>query len=414
MSRSEITCSWQQAERFAWEIENPHSGPQLADFVLTMPAHIQVSGVEHALREVARAHDMLRASFVDGTRNTPRMVVEDDVTVRLTDVGMCPTFEVLRELTDRSLDRTQAPLWTATAGIVDDMRCVHIVIEHLVFDGVSLRVLLRSFAAALDGARLSEGPRYAEYCAWQEQRRGTDFWEEDLAFWRSYLGRRTTSPGLRPSFSDPQQVPYASAADVRSWSCPKSADGAIRTLAAAHGITPFKVMLCVMAVTWGQELGVREVNLMVPRAGRPREFVRAIGWFASVLPFVVSWQENTTMNELFERVRVEDRFIEQHQHIPPALLDGMAPAPRPAEVLAFLVDFPDSPLSVPRSSVELHNAVVSAEHKHLDFKFVNSRDRVRLECHFNQRVHEEVGVERMLHTLSHNLEWAGAGRLALP
>lgn len=413
MPRSEFACSWQQAERFMWEADNPHSGPQLVDFVLTMPAHVRMASIEYALREMTRAHDMLRASFVDNTAGTPLLVVEDDVTVRLTDVGQCATVETLRERADRTLDRTKPPLWTATAGIVGDLRCVHIVIEHLVFDGASLHVLLRSFAAALEGARLSEGPRYADYCAWQE-RRDSDAWEEDLAFWRTFLGGSKMPLDLRTSFSNPQQVPAAPAADVLSCSYPTNVNGALRAIAAAYGVTRFKAMLCVMAVTLGHELGVREVHLMVPRAARPREFVYAIGWFASVLPFVVSWHHNTTMDELFEQVRVNDKLVEQHQHLPPALLNGMAPVPQPAGVLGFLVDVPDSPLSIPRSPVELHNVAVSAEHKHLDFKLVKSRNQARLECHFNQRVHDEAGVKRVLDSLWHNLERAGEGRLPLP
>ena len=87
MSRS-FACSWQQLERFGWEADNPHSGPQLVDFVLTAPASTSTEQIIAALRETARAHDMLRCAF-RRVGDEYVVVVDDDPQIRVVDVGRC-------------------------------------------------------------------------------------------------------------------------------------------------------------------------------------------------------------------------------------------------------------------------------------------------------------------------------------
>lgn len=379
-------CSWQQKECFDWERRNPAVPAQIVQFVLFLPSRITRGDVEKAASRVAADHEMLRSSFSFDT-SADLVRVHDEVDVQLVDVGDVDQADELVARTKVVPDRTRAPQWSLAVGRTPDALCMLVTVDHLVFDGVSLKVFLDDFTAALVGVerhRRRRSAGYLEYCEWQRQREGSMVWEQDREFWRRYL----EAPHGTGSTASADAQCRPSGQQVMATTIPKLG-GRLLPQVTARSLTAFRASLGLVAVALARVSGVHDLEIMVARSGRPREFLRTIGWFANVLPFRIWVGHGMTFSDLFAQIGETDTLLNRHQNVPAGLVSGARPSGLSASdgVGSVLVDFPDSPAPLARLDGTVDILGVTTVNRHLDFKVRNAKDRVHIDCHYNDAVH---------------------------
>ncbi|WP_322007505.1 non-ribosomal peptide synthetase [Paraburkholderia tropica] len=188
-------------------------------------------------------------------------------------------------------DLSRAPLVRATLLRFDAAHHVLIVsLHHIVADGASVHILLDElcelYRAQRDGAPPALAPlavQYADYAHWQRARFTPDAVREAQQFWRGYLA---DAPALLPLPTDrarPARVSHAGAA--RHFRLDATLGARVRTLAQAHGMTPFAVLLASFQWFLHRHTGADDLVIGTDVDGRERAELEAlIGFFVNVVP----------------------------------------------------------------------------------------------------------------------------------
>nr|WP_246421919.1 non-ribosomal peptide synthetase [Nocardiopsis mwathae] len=286
---------------------------------------VDAARLETGVRELARRHDALRATFhlVDGE---PVQRIHADVEAavdhrRLDAPGPGRTHEdrAREEMADfvRPFRLDEGPLFRIGCFAFDDgVTAVAIDFHHIVTDGTSMGILFRDLAAIMDGDQ-SPAPdrdyRSAMAGLLEHERspqvlRARDYWRDRFADGVPSLDLAT----------DRKRTDAASGAGATLFT---EVDAAtlkqVKAYARARRLTPFMVLLGVYQQLLSRLSGQRDVVVGTPVHGRPDAgYADVVGMFVNTLPLLASVDPGSGVGRFFEGLRSTVLEAFEHQDCP--------------------------------------------------------------------------------------------------
>jgi hypothetical protein len=320
------------AQRSLWNLERLGPGGPVYTLAWRVPlcGALDESAMREAFAAVVARHEPLRTRFED--ENGPIAIVEDAVELPLPVDDLRPLSdaecaeEVTRRCTDDvgagfALDR--APMLRARLLRLDDDRHdLLIIVHHIVFDGISLDLLLDELGHAYSARTQGDDPRLrvlgARYCdAVAEERELLTGPRRAAsgAFWRERL--RGAPPVVLPP---PDREPKGD----RSWAirtCRRALPGptvaAVSELARRERSTPYTMYFAVLNLLLSRLTGGSDVVVGTPVSGRHRStFEQLIGYFVNTVPVRIQIDDRLSFRELARRVRGTMFDALDHQRLP--------------------------------------------------------------------------------------------------
>lgn len=395
----EVPASWQQTERLLWEGTEGTNEAQILEFLVRLGSSFTVGDVKRGIKEAMARHDVLRSSVRQLSGGDAIFVVHDDVPLPFTYIGHHRSIEDLTAGAARQIGRADPPLFQVYVGTIGGELVALWLVDHLIFDGYSLQSFLRSFVAGLTGASASPSqglPRrqYADYCEWQQRRRNSCDWNLDRAFWENHACASSAMLITRRNVkTDTAATSKLNRLVSHTFSTAPSSQ--LMQLTGRSNTTIFKAILTALTIAYVRISGKSDVVFMLARSGRPREFRRTVGWFANVLPLCISWPNAESERDLLMRVKRTDATIEQHQHVPTSLATHSTKVLDPGTT-PYIVALPPGPVRLPSIDGRVELVNVGNAGAHLDYKLVTGSMYARLECRFNDNIHDAEIVRRIL------------------
>ncbi|MFJ8189256.1 amino acid adenylation domain-containing protein [Streptomyces sp. NPDC096094] len=285
-----------EGQRALWVIEQIAPGTYAYNLPLALwlDRGLDVLALRAVLQDLVDRHAELRATVHAGDGEPyARIATEPELPfqqVFLTARSDAELRDRMRADLRRPFELAAGPLVRATLYTLGDGRnALLLTFHHLVFDGVSIALLLRElesgYRALLEGRALStERPArgYADFTAWQrelldgaEGRRLRAYWTERLR------GRRTTVP--LPLDRPRPAVPGFRGASLDGHIPAEVADRA-RALAGAEQTTLFGVVLAAWFTLLHRYGDQADIAVGTPTAGRPASgFDDTFGYFMNMV-----------------------------------------------------------------------------------------------------------------------------------
>ncbi|WP_322044771.1 non-ribosomal peptide synthetase [Paraburkholderia sp. J67] len=268
--------------------------------------------LHRSLAAVVARHEVLRSAFGSDEDGDPVLTIAAHLDVPMPmieplagaddaagDAGSAAPAEARAQAVAQALDAAarlpfdlaRAPLIRATLLRFDAQHHVLIVsLHHIVADGASVHILLdelcEGYRAHRDGAppALASLPvQYADYARWHRARFTPETLREAQQFWRGYLADAPPLLALPTDRPRPAQASHAGAA--RYFLLDAAIGARVRTLARAHGMTPFAVLLASFQLFLHRYTGADDLVIGTDVDGRERSELEAlIGFFVNVVP----------------------------------------------------------------------------------------------------------------------------------
>ncbi|MFD2415903.1 non-ribosomal peptide synthetase [Amycolatopsis pigmentata] len=300
-----------------------------------------------ALDELVARHEALRTRLVvrDGTLG--QRAEARGLGCPLTVTDLSGRHHLLDELVHTDLHETfdpkRAPLLRARLVILGpDHHVLLMVVHHSVYDGWSLRILLRElgmvYTALVRGERadLPEPSwQFSDYARWEaEWLAGAEpapheaYWSERLAGVPALLELPTDRP--RPAEQDYRggHVPVLFGEELTA---------ALKTVARDHGVTLYSTILTCWFILLSRLSGQDDIVVGVPAANRGRpETENLFGFLANTLPLRAGLAGSPSGAALLKRVRASLREAADHVELPfERMIELVNPPRSPAHTPLF-------------------------------------------------------------------------------
>ena len=287
--------------------------------------------LERALSEIVRRHEILRTRFADEDGRPvqvvelPRPLTLEVVDLRSLAAGArdAEAKRLVDEETATSFDLTRGPLFRARLLRLEERdHVLHLLFDHLVFDGFSKLVLFREldalYAALADGggSPLPEPQlQYGDFAEWQRSWLQGELLERELAHWQEELAGMPTTLELPTDHARPA-VASMRGAWLRT-TLPAPLVAALQALAQQEGTTVYVALLAAFDLLLHRYSGQDDIALGMPVDARDRpELEGAIGVFVDTVVLRVDLSGNPTFRTLLERVRTRMLDAIAHQRLP--------------------------------------------------------------------------------------------------
>ncbi|MEU5186688.1 SDR family NAD(P)-dependent oxidoreductase [Streptomyces klenkii] len=278
------------------------------------------SALEAAVRSLTGRHPVLGAVFreddgvpymeTDGSRRIPferaELVAESHAArVARVRAKVAAPFD----LADGPLVRAHLLTFVTPDGTEEACRVLLVTAHHIVVDGISAGLLVRSLTEAYRAAVRSEGAPeaaesagYAEFTAWEAALLDSPEGEAHLAYWAHELRaprRALALPGDRPL--DPAATPRGE--EVAAKLSPELS-AALITRARERRAGPSVVFLASYMAFLHRITGESDLVVGLPAAGRPEaRFRDVVGHFVNLLPIRCAVDGDATYGDLLQAVR---------------------------------------------------------------------------------------------------------------
>jgi amino acid adenylation domain-containing protein/non-ribosomal peptide synthase protein (TIGR01720 family) len=325
-----------------------------------------------ALSAVERRHEVLRARFVEalgepfqvfaGARPTPLPAAD------LRALPAARRERELRRLLEEEALRPFAlaagpPLRSTLVHLGDQEAAFLLTLHHIAADGWSVGLLARELSALYTAALerrpspLPEPPvQYVDVALWQRRLLTGERLEQELEFWRGYLGERPPALDLPTDRPRPPLVSYAGAA------CGAQLDvelcGDLAALSTAMGATLFMTLLAAYEALLARHGGRQDFCIGTPVAGRHHQQTEGlIGCFLNNLVLRSALPGAESFADLVAGVRHSTLAAFAHQDLPfEKLVEGLALERDLSRAPVYQVDL--TLQNLPPATVELRQLAV--------------------------------------------------------
>lgn len=307
-----------RAQQRLWFIEHLTPGHPVHNISVEfdLGSDINIDVLTIAVGDVVQRHESLRTVFREEAGELHQVVLARlaDLPVTQSDLSAEPDPEVSREHlrmreSRRIFDLARGPLLHLhVARLAPGRDRIVLVMHHAVTDAWSFELLLRDLDAAYRARLGGQAPdlpqlpvQYADFTAWQQQRRMTAEAEADLKYWRTQLAGVATIDLTRGRSRSGQIVHDGGTVSA---TIPGELVETLRTSAATDGATLFMALTTLWAEAVGRWFGTVDVPLGTPIAGRPLpEFADLVGLFVDRVVLRVDTGGRLTFQELLRRTR---------------------------------------------------------------------------------------------------------------
>ncbi|MFI6230889.1 condensation domain-containing protein [Micromonospora echinospora] len=299
----------------------PYGSPTVVSSAWEVTGPLDRRALEAALHGAAERHDVLRRGYPSTGARTV-----DEARVRWEVVPEGPEEDVRREtlaaLRQRFV-RDDPPLWRVVlTRLGPDRHLLGVALDHLVMDGLSIGLMLRTvtdlYAAAVAAPDRRLAPQaparpYADFAARQRAALHGRWGEQRAAYWRRVREESGTYPPRCPSGN--AEAGNGPAVELRRHI---PADVAEKMTAgwAAHGVTEFALAAEALLQAFSEVSGVAHTGLVTNSHGRCLPgYLRTPGLFSHGIPV---YRAPSPGGTLAARVAaLQDRLLETVDHALP-------------------------------------------------------------------------------------------------
>jgi amino acid adenylation domain-containing protein/non-ribosomal peptide synthase protein (TIGR01720 family) len=369
-------------QRRLWLTEQLEPGTALYNIplALRLSGALDAAALERAFREVARRHQVLRATFAPGADDAPVQRILPALPAAAFRVEDLSALNGHREGAVRARAEAEAalpfslsegPLFRAVLlRLAAEEHVLLLTLHHIVGDGWSNGILFRELFALYGAwARGEATPlpeleiQYADFAAWQQERLSGAFLDAELAWWRERLAG---APALLELPTDrPRPAAPSRAGAQCSLRVPREVLDAAHALSRGSGATLYMTLLAALQLVLGRWSGQDDVLVGSPVAGREHaELEPLIGCFINTVVMRGDLRGDPTFGELLARTREAALGAYAHQEVPfERLVDDLAPARTLAYAPLFqvMLTLQNAPASVSTGRTGLTFAAVERE-----------------------------------------------------
>ncbi len=221
--------------------------------------NLDVARLEKIWLQLIERHDTLRTVIdEDGMQRVlettpPFSIPMHDLTGK-SETEQQEALQSIRERLSRKVhDPALWPLFDIEISLLSgNVRRLHILIDNLVMDGLSVSILLAEWASLYHDPNHALPPvpmSFRDYVSAMERYRKTDAYHEADAYWEKETKGLPPAPAL-PLVKDPATIAKPHFVRYEYWMAP-ALWGALKNAAGRHGVTPSSVLLAAYAEVLG-------------------------------------------------------------------------------------------------------------------------------------------------------------------
>lgn len=301
------------------------------------PSNIKLKGVidvevlEKSLNEIVRRHEVLRTSFrAKNERPIQEIAPSLTLTLSIVDLSDLSSAEkknkiqrLATEEVQRPFDLSCIPLVRATLlRLEEEEHILLLTLHHIIFDGWSMRVLLRELATVYEAfcsgkpSPLPELPiQYADFARWQQKRLREEVIQSHLDYWKTQLSGDL--PILELPTDRSRAAVQTNNGAKHSLVLSENLSESLKTLSRDEGVTLFMTLLTAFKILLHRYTGNEDIIVGSPIARRDRlETENLIGCFINTLVLRTQLDGNPSFKELLFRVREVVLGAMAHQELP--------------------------------------------------------------------------------------------------
>ncbi|MCU1348950.1 MAG: non-ribosomal peptide synthetase, partial [Acidobacteria bacterium] len=255
---------------------------------------------------------------------TARVIEKDGTPYHLLDDGCRTTLQqgpidtaddeellaILRKRTKAPFDLNRGPLTRADLFTLRDGSSILLVsLHHIIFDGVSAMILLRSLLTFYE--QLCQGkpvslspdlPGYQQFVAWEEAMLASPQGAAHAKFWQEQLAGELPTIELLPDWRRQASASLEGRTLVEV--LPDELILLIRELSRTHSALPSVIFLAVFQLLLHEYTNEDDIIVGMPVMGRAaQEFAGEVGYFINMVPLRVQCGERTTLIEFLRTVQ---------------------------------------------------------------------------------------------------------------
>ncbi|QMW00363.1 condensation domain-containing protein [Spirosoma foliorum] len=321
------------AQNRLWILEQLYSvqGAYNVPIVLRISGSLNLPSLQQSLNQLIDRHQILRTTFghtngVAFQKIEPAFLIDIPVSdfANLMDFVQQETVDGwLRELAYQPFDLIKGPLVRVNVAKVGEMSWLLLLtVHHLIFDGLSTRVLARElsllYTAQVQGLPVSLSPlpiQYVDYARWQTEQYGLGTLTRQLEYWRNQLA------GVAPILTLPIDKSRPASESFRGadycFFLPNSRWHPLRHGFQEPDTTLFLRVLTAYMVWLRQITGLQDIVIGIPVAGRSNpELDGLIGFFVNTLVLRADVSADLTFRQLVRKVRQLALDAYEHQAVP--------------------------------------------------------------------------------------------------
>jgi amino acid adenylation domain-containing protein/non-ribosomal peptide synthase protein (TIGR01720 family) len=305
-------------------------------------------------------------------------------------------------------DLARGPLLRVAVCRMDRSRSVLLLtLHHIVSDEWSMRVLISEvvqlYHAQRTGAPAALPPlpvQYKDYAAWQRQRLASDEMRAHRDYWVTKLGGPIAALDLpsdrpRPAVQTSRGRHLRVTLDART-------RARLRALGAAHGASPFMVLVAAIKVLLYRYTGESDVCIGSPIAGRLHaDLTNQIGFYVNMLVLRDELRGTEAFGDLLARVKRTAEEAYEHQAFPFDRLVDALDVPRDLsrsplfDVMVTYEGASDADVSATGITVDALEIDSGVSKFDLTFAFAESAQELALEIEYNTDLFDHDRIRRM-------------------
>ncbi|GAA2496710.1 amino acid adenylation domain-containing protein [Streptomyces gobitricini] len=307
----------QQRALYALWRTDPSSTAYNIPFRLDIAPGLDARRLKAALTALVARHDALRTGFrLDADEVHQVHGPEAAAEVTTADEQRVPTDAEALERLVRPFDLERPPLLRALLVPGPDADRLYLDVHHIVFDGVSLAVLVEDLLDLYAGVAPAPLPAgYGDASQWFADRLASGALGDAERYWREVFAEPPAPLDLRPDLPRPP-VRSTRGGVVRHRLGAERGD-AVRESAARHGVTAFSVLLTAYATALGRITGQRDLVVGCPMSGRSHpDLDRLVGMFVNTVPLRLRLTEQDRYADVLRRAADHHHQALTHQDYP--------------------------------------------------------------------------------------------------
>jgi len=278
---------------------------------MIMEMNLDVALLEQAIQMVVDGQESLRTG-ITSQNGEPVQYIINEVKVSL-DVQTISSKDILQHVVrevSTPFDLSRAPLFRVRLFRIEDGRYLFVfVMHHIISDGWSLKVLVRSLVEAYAGLSNYESfimpapaIQYRDYAVWQNELIRSGGMKKQEEYWKVKLGG--TLPVLDLPFDRPRPAVQTQNGAGFKFTLDAALTGRVYERVREKNITLYMYLLAVFNIMLSRLTNIDDIIVGSPIAGRNHPDVEnVIGFFVNTLAFRTDLGGNPSFETLLERVR---------------------------------------------------------------------------------------------------------------
>ncbi len=274
-----------QVEIYLQQVMEPDSTAYNLPMIGLLEGPLDLEKMQRVFQRIVKRHEGFRTSFhlLDETP-VQRVHSHADFAVRTFDADDASARQVIESfLTAFALDRPPL-LRVGIIALGSERHILVLDIHHIVFDGISMALLVDEFLYLYDGNQAASPQiQFKDYAVWLNEPEQTERLLKQRDFWLKCLDPQPEPMPLPYDFP-PSQTPTFAGNNIQ-FAVDVSLTTAVKTCAKDHGATLFMILLAAYNVLLSKLCSTEDVMVGIPIHGRGQvELKNVMGMFVNMLP----------------------------------------------------------------------------------------------------------------------------------